>query len=403
MNVRSGGVRSMDKEKQTRWIKFLGGNNLLFTLVALLLLGGVIFVFHQINFIFSPFLVIFKTIIGPVIVALILYYLFNPVVNWLEKHKVKRIYGVSAVFLFVIAILAVGIILIIPVLESQIQSLIKNFPQYTEDFNRNMTHFFRNSPIEKPLTNALDSLQKWFDSISDSLGKYLTEAIEGASTVFSTITGVALILVTAPIITFFLLKDEQKFAAFTIKIIPPRFRKDAEEIIATMNNQVGAYLKGQIMVSIAIGMLTFVGFLIIGMPYSGSLSIFVSITAFVPYIGPVVAFLPAAAIALMSSFGLLVKMCIVWCIVQMISGHLIEPQVMGKHLVVHPLTIIIVLLVMGDLLGMFGLIFGIPIYAIVKVLAIYIFKKFKKRYNIFYGDDGKYEDTEFSKEEYLDE
>lgn len=403
MDIGNGGIRVMDKEKQTRWIKFLGGNNLLFTLVALLLLGAVIFLFHQINFVFSPLLVIFKTIIGPVIVALILYYLFNPVVNWLEKHKVKRIYGVSAIFLVVFIILAVGIILIVPILETQIQSLIKNFPQYIDDFNRNMTHFFRNSPIEKPLENALNSLQKWFDSISNSLGKYLTEAIEGASTVFSTLTGVALIVVTAPIITFFLLKDEKKFAAFTLKIIPPRFRNDAKEIIATMNDQVGAYLKGQIMVSIAIGILTFIGFLIIRMPYSGTLSIFVSITAFVPYIGPVVAFIPAAVIAIMSSFGLLVKMCIVWMIVQMISGHLIEPQVMGKHLVVHPLTIIIVLLVMGDLLGMFGLIFGIPIYATGKVLAIYLFKKFKKRYNLFYGEEGRYEDTEFSKEEYLDD
>lgn len=393
----------MKKENQTKWIKFLGGSNLLFTLIALLLLGSVIFVFHQVNFIFSPLSVIFKTIIGPVIVALILYYLFNPIVDWLEKHNVKRIYGVSAIFLFVIALLAVGIILIVPIIESQIQSLIKNFPQYTDDFNRNMTHFFRNSPIEKPLINALNSFQKWFDSISDSLGKYLTEAIEGASTVFSTLTGVALILVTAPIITFFLLKDEKKFASFTLKIIPPKFRKDAKEIIATMNNQVGAYLKGQCIVSVAIGILTFIGFVLIRMPYSGTLSIFVSITAFVPYIGPVVAFIPAAVIATMSSFSLLVKMCIVWVIVQMISGHFIEPQVMGKHLVVHPLTIIIVLLVMGDLLGIFGLIFGIPIYAIAKVVAIYGFKKFKKRYNLFYGDAGEYEDTEFSKEEYLDE
>lgn len=90
-------------------------------------------------------------------------------------------------------------------------------------------------------------------------------------------------------------------------------------------------------------------------------------------------------------------------IVQMLNGHLISPQVMGKKLVVHPLTIVIVLLVMGDLLGMFGLIFGIPIYAIAKVLVTYIFRKFKQRYNQFYGDSGKYEDTKFSKEEYLDE
>lgn len=393
----------MENKKQTKWIKFIGGNNLLFTLIALLLLGCVIFVFHQINFIFSPFVIIFKTIIGPLILALILYYLFNPLVDWLEKHKIKRIYGVCAIFLIIIALFAIGIILIIPILETQIQDMIKNFPEYMDELNHDLTQFFHNSPIEKPLMEVLDDAQKWFDSLSNSLGDYLSKAVEGASTIFSTLTGFALIMVTAPIITFFLLKDERKFASFVLSIVPPRFRNDVKEITATMDSQVGAYLKGQIMVSIAIGILTFIGFLLIGMPYSGSLSIFVGLTAVVPYIGPVVAFIPAAIIAIMGSFGLFVKMCIVWIIVQMLNGHLIEPQVMGKHLVVHPLTIVIVLLVMGDLLGMFGLIFGIPIYAIIKVLAIYMFKKFKKRYNSFYGEDGKYEDTEFSKEEYLDE
>ena len=88
-------------------------------------------------------------------------------------------------------------------------------------------------------------------------------------------------------------------------------------------------------------------------------------------------------------------MCLVWVIVQMSNGHLIEPAVMGKHLLVHPITIVLVLLVMGDLMGMFGLIFGIPIYAVIKVLCIYFFRKLKSRYNRFYGEYGKYEETDF--------
>ncbi|MEI5991924.1 hypothetical protein A5881_003463 [Enterococcus termitis] len=393
----------MEKKQETRWIKFLGGKNLLFTLVALLLLGAVIFIFHQVGFIFGPIGVVFKTVIGPTILALILYYLFNPVVNWLEKHKVKRVYGVSAIFIILIALIVIGIILVVPMLQKQVDGLIESFPQYMNDLNKMVTDFFHNSALEKPLANALDGIQRWFDNVSDGIGSYFSKAVEGASTVFSTLTGFALVMVTAPIITFFLLKDDQKFFSFVLKIIPPRFRSDAREIGATMSSQVGAYLKGQILVSISIGILTFIGFWLIKVPYSGTLSIIVGITAVIPYIGPVIAFIPAAIVALMVSFSMFIKMTIVWMIVQMLNGHLISPQVMGKKLVVHPLTIVIVLLVMGDLLGMFGLIFGIPIYAIAKVLVTYIFRKFKQRYNQFYGDSGEYEDTEFSKEEYLDE
>ncbi|MGX7244219.1 AI-2E family transporter [Enterococcus quebecensis] len=393
----------MEKKQETRWIKFLGGKNLLFTLVALLLLGAVIFVFHQVGFIFGPIGVVFKTIIGPTILALILYYLFNPLVNWLEKYKVKRVYSVSAIFMILVTLIVVGIILVVPILQKQVDGLIKSFPQYMVDLNKMITDFFHNSALEKPLANALAGVQKWFDNVSDGIGSYFSKAVEGASTVFTTLTGFALVMVTAPIITFFLLKDDQKFFSFILQIIPPRFRDDAKEIGATMSSQVGAYLKGQILVSIAIGVLTFIGFWIVQMPYSGTLSIIVGVTAVIPYIGPVIAFIPAAIVALMASFGMFIKMTIVWMLVQMLNGHLIAPQVMGKRLVVHPLTIIIVLLVMGDLLGMFGFIFGIPIYAIAKVLVTYIFRKFKQRYNQFYGDSGEYEDTEFSKEEYLDE
>lgn len=393
----------MEKKKETKWIQFLGGKNLLFTLFSLLLLGCVIFVFHQISFIFKPIQVVFKTTIGPMILALILYYLFNPIVNFLEKRKIKRIYSVIGIFILIIALIVTGILLVVPILQKQGDSLVKNFPKYMDDLNQMITKLFHSSFLEKPLTNALDSVQRWFDNISSSLGSYYSKAIEGASTVFSTITGFALIVLTAPIITFFLLKDDQKFFSFLLKIIPPSFRKDAKEIGETMNNQVGAYLKGQVIVSIAIGILTFIGFFLIQVPYAGTLAIIVGITAVVPYVGPVIAFIPAAIVAIMVSFGMFIKMCIVWMIVQSLNGHLIQPQIMGKKLVVHPLTIIIVLLVMGDLLGMFGFIFGIPIYAIFKVLVTYLFRKFKQRYNQFYGENGEYEDTEFSKEEYLDE
>lgn len=392
----------MDK-KETKWISFLGGRNLLFTLVALLLLGGVIFVFHLVGFIFEPIQIIFKTVIGPVILALILYYLLNPLINWLEKKGVKRIISVSLLFILILGLIILGVILVIPILQKQINSLVNDFPSYISDVSRNIGDFFKDTPFEQSLRDTLASVQKWFDNLSDSLYEYFSKAVAGASTVFSTITGFALIMVTAPIITFFLLKDDQKFFSAILSIIPPKFRSDAKEIGATMNSQVGAYLKGQILVSIAVGILTFIGFFIIGMPYSGTLSIIVGVTAVVPYIGPFVAFVPAVVVAWMVSFPMLIQMCIVWVIVQMLNGHLIEPQVMGRHLVVHPLTIVIVLLVMGDLLGMFGLIFGIPIYAIVKVLVTYAFRKFKTRYNRYYGDSGKYEETEFSKDEYLDD
>ena len=81
------------------------------------------------------------------------------------------------------------------------------------------------------------------------------------------------------------------------------------------------------------------------MPYTGTLSMITGFLAIIPYVGPIVAFIPSAIIAIISSLNLFIRLCVVWMIVQSLNGHFISPQVMGKNLVVHPLTIIVILLV----------------------------------------------------------
>ena len=367
------------EKKPTRWINFLGGRNLIFTLVALLLMGAVLWLFSQLDFLFDPFVTIFKAISGPLILTMVLYYLFNPIIDWLEAKGIKRVISVAALFIILIGLVVVAVVLISPIIQKQVLSLVSSFPDYVDKTIKMLTKLFDNSPFEESLDQTMEKLQNWSEGLSSRLTDYLSNVLKGASNV----------------ITFFLLKDDRKFFHYVTKLIPPRFRKDAKAIAGSMNTQVGAYLKGQVLVSIAIGLLTFLGFVIIGMPYAGSLSLLTGVTAIIPYIGPFIAFIPAFIVALMSSFGMLIKMCLVWVIVQMSNGHLIEPAVMGKHLLVHPITIVLVLLVMGDLMGMFGLIFGIPIYAVIKVLCIYFFRKLKSRYNRFYGEYGKYEETDF--------
>jgi predicted PurR-regulated permease PerM len=92
---------------------------------------------------------------------------------------------------------------------------------------------------------------------------------------------------------------------------------------------------------------------------------------------------------------------IAWFAVQLLHGDLVVPRVMGDRLKIHPITILVVLLVMGDLMGIVGVIFGIPIYCLLKVLVVYVFRKFKQRYNRYYGQEGKYFHSAFTSKDYL--
>ena len=106
----------MIKINETRFIKFLGGKDLIFALILLILIGISIFIFDQVSYIFKPFIIIFNTIAAPIIISIILYYLFNPLVNLMEKYNISRLWGTIILFLCIIGIITIVINLLIPII-----------------------------------------------------------------------------------------------------------------------------------------------------------------------------------------------------------------------------------------------------------------------------------------------
>lgn len=386
--------------KKNKVVQLLGGTTLLYFLTVLFISGSTLLLFTNLTFLFEPVVKVFQVVLPPLTMTLVLYFILKPVVKFLVGLGLSKVLSIIITLCTLTAAFILSTALVLPLLIQQFERLIENFPKYLIEAEIVIESLIQNTRYEQAYHEGLDVLVNWINQVSNNVGVYLGNIIFGASQVFSTITHVLLLLLTVPIITFFLLKNDRQFIEYSLGIFPPKLRHEAKEIIRTMENQVGAYLKGQLVVCVIIGILTFIGFLIIDMPFSGSLAFLVGATAIVPYIGPVVAFFPCAIIAIMTSPTLFIQLCIVWIVVQLLNGELIEPQVMGKHMVIHPVTIIFVLWIMGELFGMFGLVFGIPLYAISKVLVIFLFRKFKKRYNRIHVEDVPYEETEFSLESY---
>lgn len=378
--------------KKTRWINFLGGSNLVFTLVVLILFGILFFLFNQVSYIFTPLFVIVSNLLMPLVIALLLYYLLDPVVDLLEKWKIKRIFGVTILYAVIIAILVLGIGSLLPLLRDQVVSFVENFPDFIDSVVESVTGWLSTLPFGTEIETFIEEGENFLSEIPNNMNQYLSDGLSGLTSVVSGVTNFVVTLVTFPIILFFMLKDEQKFFNAVLGGVPPKWREDILRVSSEVNTQVGAYVKGQLIIASSIGVMMFIGFTIIGLDYSGVLAIIAGFTSIIPYLGPTLAFLPALVIALMDSWWMVVQLLIVWAVVQFVDGDLIEPNVMGRQLSVHPLTIVIVLLVMGDLLGLFGLILGVPIYAILKVIVVHFFQQFKKRYNKYYGDvAGEYE------------
>ncbi|GMG66864.1 AI-2E family transporter [Tetragenococcus halophilus] len=372
--------------KNTRWIKFLGGSNVLYTLTVGLLLCIFIITMTKLDFIFGTLAVIISNILMPIIIALLLYYLFNPAVDFMERHKIKRVWGIVILFASVVLLLAGGIVLVIPLLDSQISNLTETFPLFINNFIDSTQAFVDDFSGNEIADNVISQVKGFVDNFSADIGNYISEGLTRFSSVVTSITSVVMTIVIAPIILFFLLKDAKKFTNGVLAVTPPKWRADLIRVATEINVKVGSYIKGQLVIAVANGVMIFIGFTIIGLDYSGILGLAGGILSLVPYIGPTLTFIPAFIIALLTSWTEVFLLIVVWIVVQFVEGNFVEPNIMGRQLNIHPLTIIIILLIMGDLLGLFGLVFGVPIYAILRVIVNYIFQKFKLRYNKYYGD-----------------
>lgn len=357
--------------------------------------------YDRISFIFEPLHVLFEMIILPGVLGVILYYLLRPPLKLLIRWKIPRALAILILYLIVIALIVLLVILVFPFLRDQFTNLVQEFPVVLMTLANDLLAFLNNSHFDEYFEKInfdynqilTDFTDDFINTVKDTLTTVATGVATGITGLVSAVTGFILSIIIVPFITFYLLYEGEKMPRFILRLFPPRMRERIGEVLHDMDKQISSYIQGQILVSFCIGLMMTIGFLIIGMPYALLLGFLAMITSVVPYLGPAIAATPAAIIAIVNSPWLLLYLAIVWTIVQLIEGKFISPQIMGKSLSIHPITIIFVLLTSGALFGVPGVVLGLPGYALIKVLVTHTYRLFKERYNRFQTDETNlYED-----------
>nr|MDH3174931.1 AI-2E family transporter [Bacillus pumilus] len=366
----------------SRFRKFFLDNKFVLFLLVLLLIGLNILVFMKTSFIFTPLIVLVKTIALPIILTGVVYYLLNPIVNLLEKFRVKRIFSILLLYIVIIGIITVTIVSIIPFLQAQMMSLFHNLPKYVDTVEDQIRQLTGSNFINQAQKAMNFNVSELVSKASSQATKILESTFTGVGTFLGALTEVIISIVTVPFILFYLLKDGKKLPDYFLKFIPNKFREHTHIVLHEMNHRLSSYILGQIIVSFCIGVLLLIGYMIIGLDYAFLLAIIAACTSIVPYLGPTIAITPIV-IALVTSPIMLLKLIIVWTVVQLIEGKFISPQVMGKNLHIHPITIIFVLLTAGKLFSVVGIIVAIPTYAVLKVITTHLFDWFKMRSNLY--------------------
>ena len=359
------------------WRWFLNNQVVTALLIFLLVLCN-IFLFTKVAYLFTPLLQFVGIVSLPVIMAGILYYLMNPVVDYFEKKGIKRIYSIIGLFIFVVGLIVWGIVVIIPKIQEQSISFVNNFPNYMSIAEKTVNDFLSSSmfsQVQAQLEQSWEKIFAWFTEIIQNFSK---SSLKNLGNFFGAIASVVVAIITTPFILFYLLRDGEKLAPAVVQVLPTKWRKPTLKILKEMNDQVSSYIRGQLTVAFLVALIFTLGFSIIRLDYAVTLGIMAGFLNLIPYLGSFLAMIPAVFLGIVGGPLLLVKVLVVFVIEQTLEGRFISPLILGSQLNIHPITILFVLLTSGQLFGLTGVILGIPVYAAVKVVVQAIFSWYTK-------------------------
>ncbi|MBC6161990.1 AI-2E family transporter [Listeria booriae] len=352
-------------------------SKLFFWTVEILALVAILFVLNKLSFLFAPIGVIVSTLFLPILISGFLFYMFNPLVLFLEKRRVPRLVSVLSIFVIFIGAVVLAVVQLGPILADQVASLVSAAPKYWDQFQHWWDGLVQNSNIKNIDIKA--EMEKLNISIPKILDTVISSLSGSLGMIFGFISGFVMILVTVPFILFYMFKDGHKFLDSSEKFFPTGIRKEAREMIQAMNKTISTYISSQAIDCLFVGIFTMIGYFIIGEPYALLFGLIAGVTNIIPYLGPFIGAAPAVIVALFDSPLQAILVIVVVTIVQQIDSNLLSPYIMGKSLSIHPLTIIIILIVAGNLAGIFGMILGVPTYAVVKTLIVNLSRLIKLR------------------------
>lgn len=372
------------KRKESWFVSQFLNNQFVIFLFNTLLILLIILLFTRVSYLFTPIVTFVNLVAFPIIAAGILYYLFYPFVTKLMQRGLSRNISIWIIFIIIIALISWGISTLIPLLQEQATAFVGNIPNYQESFARTIESF----PIEIEWGLFDPNIVEYFgnidwNNVTDQLNTIITSTFGGLGSVIGTVAQVVTGLITMPVLLYYLLLEGYKIPQYILYHIPDKYRPKVRRILFQSNYQISQYIRGQILVALVVGFIFAIGYSIIGLDYAISLSVIAGIFNIIPYLGSIMAVVPALIIGLLISPYMFIKVVIVVAIEQLLEGRFVSPQILGNNLKIHPVTILLVLLGAGRLFGLSGVILGVPGYAVIKVIATELYKTFRESSGLF--------------------
>ena len=339
----------------------------------LLLLLSAIYVFLKIRFFWLPILRVVTIIVLPFAIGGFITYLLHPIVEKLHQKGVHRGLAIFLIYILFFGGIGLGIYKGVPAMIDQLKDLSDSAPVLAEQY-RGWIAKLESNTREWP-----DGLQTRIDEGINALEKKLDSLLTVIVNILIRFLNSALILMIIPFIAFYMLKDFPLIKRTLWYITPKKWRKQGILFLKDVDESLGSYIRGQLLICIIIGSVSALLFWLFHLKYPLILGLIVGVTNVIPYFGPIIGAVPAVIIAATSSVKLVLVTLVIVFGLQFLEGNILSPLIVGKSLHMHPLIIMIALTAGGEVGGILGLILAVPVLVVLKVAIVHAKNHFIKR------------------------
>lgn len=309
-------------------------------------------------------------VLMPFLVATLLAYLGDPVVDRLQKYKFPRTAAVSLVFLLIFLVLIALPVIVLPLLEQQMTDLLRKLPLYVQWFQENingtLVQFFNIDPAAFSQEEIRQALTKYWQQIGGFAGQ-IFKAMTASGLVLVAIVANAILI---PVVTFYLLRDWDILIDKIHKLLPRQYEKKIVELATESDEVLGAFLRGQLTVMLALSVVYAIGLSLTGLDLAILIGLVAGLVSFVPYLGFIVGIVFAGVATYMQfqDFLSLAPVLVVFTLGQLLEGMVLTPKLVGDNIGLHPVAVIFAVMAGGQLFGVVGVLLALPVAAVIVVI-----------------------------------
>lgn len=326
-----------------------------------------------------------RVIFPPLVLALLIIYLLNPIVNRLEARRVPRLWGTILAYVVVLAVVTLTVIALSPLIARQAEQFTADWPEFKEQIVVSVDDLVES--IEGRIDVDIDTTdlhclldvqvettsQARCDEVTERLREQLVGSFERVTELGSSVLEIVLIFVLAPLLALYLLIDLPDLQRDVLNLIPESHRTEVADVASKVGRTVGGFFRGQLLVALTVGVMSTLGFLLIDLKFALVIGAIAGFTNLIPLVGPFIGGgLGVIVGTVTDNAGTGLKAALVALVVQQVDNHVISPNIMKRTVQLHPVTVMLSLLAGGTLAGFWGVLLGVPTVAVVKLVASHL-------------------------------